>query len=546
MSRLRRTSIGPDGPGRRLALGVVLAAPAGGAAVPTLALTADTVIVRLAEDVLPVRTSGRLLLFLVDDGERRLAGRDPIEAPFFRSPQPVYSVAATLEPGGAVVFGEAEGAWPVPIAELEGAFRAQAVFRCNPDERSHRAWGNPRSAPTTIELARDRSDSIELVLSHVDARKPRSNPDPTFGDALVWVELRSEILSAVRGRDAFLRAGVALPPGHADGANAERRWPTVYVVPGFGGRDEGARGYAAMFAARGSSALMPEAVHVVLDPEGPLGHHGFADGTSNGPVGMALIEELIPHLEERFRLDRRPPARIVTGHSSGGWSAIWLTLMHPETFGACWASAPDPVDFSAFQMTDLYADANLFVGPEGDETPSYRLVAPGTERVLMTTRQEVGVERAMSPDGLSGEQWGAWMAMYSPALASTGAPAWVADPVTGAIDRYVVETAWTRYDIARRIAGDPERFLPLLPRIRIAVGTRDSFYLERAVRRFAERLVELGAAEGPLPREGGEVRIGDGPGMIWFLEGGTHDSIVPTATMRWSREMRDHLRALER
>ena len=36
------------------------------------------------------------------------------------------------------------------------------------------------------------------------------------------------------------------------------------------------------------------------------------------------------------------------------------------------AAAPDPIDFSAFQMTDLYRERSLFVGPDGDTTPSYR------------------------------------------------------------------------------------------------------------------------------------------------------------------------------
>ncbi len=37
-----------------------------------------------------------------------------------------------------------------------------------------------------------------------------------------------------------------------------------------------------------------------------------------------------------------------SGHSSGGWSSLWLQIEHPEVFGGVWSLAPDPVDFRDF------------------------------------------------------------------------------------------------------------------------------------------------------------------------------------------------------
>ena len=88
-----------------------------------------------------------------------------------------------------------------------------------------------------------------------------------------------------------------------------------------GGRHDGAIAYADMQATPGVGDIAPVAVWIVLDPESPLGHHGFLDSPSNGKRATALVEELIPHLEERFRLVTRPEGRLVTGHSSGGWAA---------------------------------------------------------------------------------------------------------------------------------------------------------------------------------------------------------------------------------
>ncbi len=72
----------------------------------------------------------------------------------------------------------------------------------------------------------------------------------------------------------------------------------------------------------------------------PFGHSVFADSANNGPVGEALIMELIPAIEERFRIIAEPSAQFVGGHSSGGWSSLWLQVTYPDYFGGCWSTGP--------------------------------------------------------------------------------------------------------------------------------------------------------------------------------------------------------------
>jgi hypothetical protein len=506
---------------------------------------ADVVRVKLGQELAPAGTRGRVLLFMIDEGSRRLAGREPADAPFFIEPQPIASVAvAEFLPGMTVELGPQSVSWPRPLSELAGSHRVQAVFKCNPDEGSSRAEGNAYSEVRSITFDPAEEQIIELRLSSLF-----KGPIRTPGPHLRYVKLRSELLSSVRGRGAFLRAGVALPPGFDHPDNREKRWPAIYIIPGFGGRDTEAAAYATMLQTKGVAEIAPVAVHIVLDPEGPFGHHGFADSEANGPVGTALVKELIPHLEREFRLDPGPGARILTGHSSGGWASIWLSLTQPETFGACWASSPDPIDFSAFQRTDLYKDPSLFVMADGSDTPSFRTaVAPRVEKLRMTVREEIGIERAMAPAGDSGQQWGAWLAMFSSVDPTTRSARWVADPVSGTIDRGVVERDWSRLDLARLVEGRWESMRDLLPRIRLVVGEQDSFFLERAVRRFAERVVPRLEGSGALPPADpedrvppGEVRLGSGPGYIWIVPNASHDNIVTLTTLRWNLEMKEWL-----
>jgi hypothetical protein len=60
-------------------------------------------------------------------------------------------------------------------------------------------------------------------------------------------------------------------------------------------------------------------------------------------------------------------------------------------------------------------------------------------------------------------------------------------------------------------------------------GSRDSYYLERAVRRLAEALDDV----DPL-KDGDEHA-----GSIEIVEGATHDTVVGPAMSRWLPEMRE-------
>jgi S-formylglutathione hydrolase FrmB len=278
---------------------------------------------------------------------------------------------------------------------------------------------------------------------------------------------------------------------------------------------------------------------VFLNPETAWGHHGFCDSPTNGPVGRALVEEFVPFLEERFRLIATPEARVVTGHSSGGWTSLHLALTYPATFGACFASAPDPVDFSAFQRSDLYRDASLFLAADGSDTPSFRQpLGPTDERVAMTVRDEITTERVLDPNGRSGQQWAAWDAMWSPFEPQRGAPRRICDPETGAIDPVTAE-AWSRHDLAKRFEREPARVAGLFAtRIRLVCGTRDSFYLNEAVARLKSKIEawrEAARARGETPETG--------PGYIELLDGLTHETCHSAAQLRFHQGIRDHFLA---
>lgn len=499
---------------------------------PGVTLPADSITVVLpraqGELLDPKTRSGRLIVFFRALDSR--ASGDPSMGPFFEDPQPIGSIEVdAVVPGEPIALGASSVWWPGGPELFEGAYEVQAVLDINANERGHLAVGNLTSKPVTISFNREASDLVALELSQKLATATLSELKN-----VTWIDLPSPLLSAAADRPVTHRAAVIFPAQYHDIRAKRRIWPTVYVVPGFGGRFTDAIEIAAQAGKSELAGILPQAVYVILDPESAFGHHGFVDSPSNGPRATALVGELIPYLEERFRLIRDPSARVITGHSSGGWTSVWLTINHPATFGAAFASSPDPLDFSAFQMGNLYRDGNLYKGDDGSERPSFRQdIGPKHDLVSMLVRDEVGMEYALAPGGTSGQQWDAWAAMFSPLADNGREPRRLCDAHSGAIDPVTVES-WSRFDIARRIRNDWKGIGKIfVERVRVIVGERDSFYLERAAIRLRDAI-----DEHVLQQSVAGAAFANGTGYIEIVPGATHDSVYQPAQLRFNREIR--------
>jgi pimeloyl-ACP methyl ester carboxylesterase len=234
------------------------------------------------------------------------------------------------------------------------------------------------------------------------------------------------------------------------------------------------------------TGAIPPMIWVALDFSSPTGTTEFADSVNNGPWGEALIRDVIPALESRYRMDARPSGRFLTGHSSGGWFALWTMIKHPEMFGGAWPTSPDPADFHDFVGVDLYAqEANFYHDPSGSPRPLER--AGGN--VLRTIEQEARLEAVLGRDGgqLRSFEW-----VFSPRRAD-GTPALMFDRASGAVDPAVIAYWRANYDIASRIERDwGRRRKDLDGKLHLTVGTADSNYLDGSVRRLESAIRKAG------------------------------------------------------
>ena len=419
--------------------------------------------------------------------------------------------AAQLTSSRPVTVDETSAAFPMAnLADLPADdYRVQAVLDLSHDLRLTDAPGNLFSLTRRVAIDPTRRQTITLRLTEMIPEAPASPASPHVR----FVRIRSGRLSAFHGRPIDLRAGVILPVGFD--AEPERRYPLRISIGGYGQRYTAAdrlMGPGSRFREIWLADDTPRMLRVVLDGAGPYGDPYQVNSANNGPYGDAVTQELIPHIEERFRGVGRPRARVLDGSSTGGWVALALQIFYPDLFNGAWSSCPDAVDFRAFQRVDVYDDDNAYVDADGEERPSRRST-DGTVRFTM--RHELGMENVLGHGdswSRSGRQWGAWNAVYGP-QGRDGRPRPLWDPRTGVIDREVT-TAWERYDLRLVLARQWETLRPKLDgKLTIWVGEMDDYYLNEAVHLLDDFLRETD------PSFRARIAYGPGRGHCWRAAG---------------------------
>ncbi len=313
--------------------------------------------------------------------------------------------------------------------------------------------------------------------------EPKKAPTKRKVEGVEHFRMQSPLLSKFWGRPMYVEAGIVLPP-EADAA--KETLPVCYSIHGFGGSHRTAWRAAKPLREGMKSGKRPRMLYVFLNAQFSLGHHEFADSVNNGPWGQALIEEFIPALEAKYQTVGKPNARFLTGHSSGGWSSLWLQVTYPKYFGGVWSTAPDSIDFRDFTGIDVYQFENAYQDPEGKPI---QLVRNGKGEWVRTLKEYAQGEYKKRTFG---GQFASFDAVFSPRDAD-GQPMKLFDRETGAINKKVLDS-WKRYDICLQLR---ERWSelkgPLKGKLRIFVGERDTYRLEGAVKLAQKELEQLGS-----------------------------------------------------
>jgi hypothetical protein len=187
-----------------------------------------------------------------------------------------------------------------------------------------------------------------------------------------------------------------------------------------------------------------------------------------------------------------PATRYLTGHSSGGWTTMWLQTTYPAFFGGTWSTSPDPLDFHDFTGPNLVDDpGNMYHDRSGRPYPFIRIKGHDVAELSDYILQEQVL-------GEYGGQFGSFDAVFGP-RGVDGRPEQLFNRRTGKIDPKVAAAWDARYDIVRRLREQwPRIGHDLSGKIHVWVGTWDTFHLEASVHRLQALMNRLPASEAQI------------------------------------------------
>src|SRR5688572_14547935 len=342
---------------------------------------------------------GRLLLLLSnnDKAEPRNQISDGLKT------QLVFGVDVEgVKPGDVITVDASAFGFPIQsLSEVPvGGYFVQALLnryetftlktghtvKLPPDKGEGQQWNrkpdNFYSKPQKISVDPSKNETIQIVM---DQKIPPVT-EPKDSKYIKHIKIQSKMLTEFWGKPMFLGAHVLLPEGFDQ--HAEAHYPLMifhgHFPDDFGGFSEtppdpkmdtsdfterfqiyGYKKFQAQeaynFYKQWTSKDFPRFLIIEIQHANPFYDDSYAVNSANlGPYGDAIMYELLPEIEKRFRGIGQGWARFTYGGSTGGWEALAVQMFYPDEFNGSFAACPDPIDFRQYTVVDIYKDKNAF------------------------------------------------------------------------------------------------------------------------------------------------------------------------------------------
>ena len=350
------------------------------------------------------------------------------------------------------------------------------------------------------------------------------------------IKIKSELLSDFWGRPMYLQANVLVPEGFDN--NSKTQYPLMVfhghfpkTIGGFRTTPPTAPKQDTIFSSRFGitgyeyiqqkeaydfynhwiSEDFPRFIVLEIQHQNPYYDDSYAVNSANlGPYGDAITYELIPHVEKLFNGVGEGWGRFLYGGSTGGWEALAAQVFYPKEYNGCFAACPDPIDFRAYTVVDIYNDKNAYYN-EGNFRKTLRPAMRDGKGHIKAQLQDVNRrEYILGNNSRSGDQWDIWQAVYSP-VGDNGYPKPIWDKLTGEIDPEVANYWRENYDLRYIMERDWDKIgKDLEGKVNIYCGDMDNYYLNNAV-----VLTETFLESTTNPYYDGEVEYGNNAEHCW-------------------------------
>jgi enterochelin esterase-like enzyme len=191
----------------------------------------------------------------------------------------------------------------------------------------------------------------------LDAQGRGGAPRPAGGAGTVEkITVHGKALEGnLEGDSPDREATVYLPPSYA--ADQNRRFPVIYLLHGYGGRDDTFTARLATLAESSDrlAAAQGFSSAIVVTPNAFTLHKGsmYSNSPTIGDWERFIAEDLVAYIDGHYRTLPNRMSRGLAGHSMGGYGALRIGMKRPDVF------------FSLYLMSSCCLTANRNPNLEG-------------------------------------------------------------------------------------------------------------------------------------------------------------------------------------
>lgn len=188
-------------------------------------------------------------------------------------------------------------------------------------------------------------DALGMVQQLTD---PLPVPDDLVKDQITSPSLEGNLL----GDPAMRNMVIYLPPGYE---TSDKGYPVVYLMPGLGATERWwacgefssffsplgiavqnlpEAGFASMTDGLIADGKMQPMIIVMPDMSTAYGGSFCVNSALNGNHEDYIINDIVPYIDANYRTLPSRNSRGIAGHCMGGYAAMYLTMRHPDVFGA--------------------------------------------------------------------------------------------------------------------------------------------------------------------------------------------------------------------
>jgi|SRR5581483_5785611 len=306
-----------------------------------------------------------------------------------------------------------------PAAESGGPAGSAPSPALTPVSSPPASGGAARSAAPSVSAATPSPAASPTKDTPTQLTTP--GPAPAASPSAARVEWRLFLSQALGQGMSYL---LYLPAGYD--TSPTQRYPVLYLLHGIGGGFGGQNGsntewpgYGVSVAANRLIAAGETPATIIVMPQGDQSF--WMDQANGGPkYGSYVAQDMVREIDSQLRTVPDRKHRAIGGVSMGGFGALALAMLFPDTFaaaGAHSASLPARAGGPAFFGSDAYFNAHDPVHLLHDRPAQARALKlwldVGSQDTLSRVADEA-LHQQLQRDGIAHE-WHEWPGSHTPA-----------------------------------------------------------------------------------------------------------------------------------